>query len=125
MPRSPRTSAGYYKGDLVPPLAGLAPASRRELQDAMSGRLFRTPHPDPLPARGEGVPTTLCTSRTGSASPLEGRGREERAGEGWFVAKPRRSSQSGRPGETATPEEYTSVVMALLHTEAILSPEGT
>src|SRR5262245_6239700 len=30
-PRSLRTPAGYYKGDLVPPLAGLAPASHREL----------------------------------------------------------------------------------------------
>ena len=33
-PRSPRTPAGYYKGDLVPPSAGLPPASHRELQDA-------------------------------------------------------------------------------------------
>jgi len=30
-PRSPRTPAGYYKGALVPPLAGLAPATHREL----------------------------------------------------------------------------------------------
>src|SRR5207248_6627087 len=30
-PRSPQTPAGYYKGDLVPPLTGLAPASHREL----------------------------------------------------------------------------------------------
>ena len=35
-PRSPRTPAGCYKGGLVPPSAGLAPASRRELQDAMA-----------------------------------------------------------------------------------------
>ncbi len=39
-PRSPQTSAGYYKGDLVPPLAGLAPASHRELQDAISPGLL-------------------------------------------------------------------------------------
>jgi hypothetical protein len=30
-PRSPRTPAGCYKGALVPPLAGLTPASHREL----------------------------------------------------------------------------------------------
>src|SRR5712692_5254564 len=30
-PRSPQTPAGCYKGDLVPPLAGLPPASHREL----------------------------------------------------------------------------------------------
>src|SRR5439155_19058196 len=30
-PRSPRTSAGCYDGDFVPPSAGLAPASHREL----------------------------------------------------------------------------------------------
>ena len=32
-PRSPRTPAGYYEGALVPPSAGLPPASHRELQD--------------------------------------------------------------------------------------------
>ena len=36
-PRSPRTPAGCYKGGLVPPLAGLSPASHREL----TGRTIR------------------------------------------------------------------------------------
>ena len=36
-------AAGYYKGALVPPLAGLAPASRREHQDAMPGVVLRNP----------------------------------------------------------------------------------
>jgi Integrase core domain len=43
--RSPRAPAGCYKGALVPPLAGLAPASHREPQDAnrdaVYGRDFR------------------------------------------------------------------------------------
>ena len=42
---SPRAPAGYYKGALVPRLAGLAPASHREPQDAnrdpVFGRDFR------------------------------------------------------------------------------------
>jgi hypothetical protein len=42
-PRSPRTPAGCYKGALVPPSAGLAPASRREHQDAMPGRVLGDP----------------------------------------------------------------------------------
>src|SRR5882762_6250706 len=37
-PRSPHTPAGYYKGHLVPPLAGLPPASHRELQDTRAQR---------------------------------------------------------------------------------------
>ena len=45
-PRSPRTPAGYYKGDLVPPLAGLAPASHRELA-GHAGRQKRTTHVAP------------------------------------------------------------------------------
>jgi len=50
--------------------------------DGLAGGLSVTPHPDPLPARGEGVPPD-SRETWDSASPLEGRGREERAGEGW------------------------------------------
>src|SRR6266849_5052313 len=53
-PRSPQTSAGCYKGDLVPPLAGLAPASHREL----SGRdLPRATRPGPRLRTFLGHPT--------------------------------------------------------------------
>jgi len=58
--------------------------------DGLAGGLSVTPHHDPLPARGEGVPLTSLiglglSARSGevTASPLEARGREERAGEGW------------------------------------------
>src|SRR4029077_11221232 len=40
-PRSPQTPAGYYKGDLVPPLAGLPPASHRQLSGRTGRRLPR------------------------------------------------------------------------------------
>ena len=40
-PRSPQTPAGYYKGVLVPPLAGLPPASHRELPGCAGRRLPR------------------------------------------------------------------------------------
>jgi hypothetical protein len=39
-PRSPRMPTGCHVGALVPPLAGLAPASHRELQDASPPVLF-------------------------------------------------------------------------------------
>ena len=40
-------------------------------------KAMRTPHPDPLPVRGEGVPSTLWQVDMVSASLLEeGRGRE-------------------------------------------------
>src|SRR5947208_1303105 len=69
---------------------------------------MRTPHPDPprapeasrearevgLPAAGRGSPS--YGPEGNNASPLEGRGREERAGEGWVRAT---------PGEGATPRE--------------------
>src|SRR5206468_825673 len=38
-PRSPQTPAGCYEGDLVPPSAGLAPASHRELDRTRCTRL--------------------------------------------------------------------------------------
>src|SRR5206468_606490 len=38
--RSPQTSAGCYKGVLVPPLAGLPPASHRELAGRASGQVL-------------------------------------------------------------------------------------
>jgi hypothetical protein len=60
-PRSPQTPAGCYEGDLVPPSAGLAPASRLEL----SGRSS----PDPyefrrflLSLRPRWTPCTPCES---------------------------------------------------------------
>src|SRR5262245_42092829 len=56
-PRSPRTPAGCYNGDSVPPLAGLAPASHRELQDAPP-----TPSPRPLTRAGWRGPASVLYS---------------------------------------------------------------
>src|SRR5262249_51895691 len=52
-PRSPRTSAGYYKGDLVPPLAGLPPASHRELSGCTGCAPRRQSLRSVAPSRGD------------------------------------------------------------------------
>jgi hypothetical protein len=51
------------------------------IPDVFGGRRPLTP--SPLPVGGEGEFSSLRLTVGTSASPLEGRGREERAGEGW------------------------------------------
>jgi hypothetical protein len=87
-PRSPQTPAGYYEGDLVPPSAGLPPASHREL--------FRT-HAPPKPLVTEGLdggtrfgrPAGYSMTATGTGATIGA------------AARVRRSFRKVRPRNTA------------------------
>jgi 3-methylcrotonyl-CoA carboxylase alpha subunit len=69
------------------PLAGFLPSSGTVETFEHPGVLMNTPHPRPLPARGEGVPVDSMREYQIPASPLEGTSRENRAREGWHVVR--------------------------------------